>query len=143
MVSRIKQAALASALAATALGGISPAMAQGYPSDYGGYRHRDRGDSTGAAILGGVVGIAIGALIASSGSKNKHKRHYRRDLEYRDGYYYDRDGRRCDENGRPYDDGQGYYQRRGYEGGYGDRSGGRGYDDRYARDGDRGYYRGN
>ena len=146
MVSRIKQAALASALAATALGGISPAMAQGYPSDYGGYRHRDRGDSTGAAILGGVVGIAIGALIASSGNKNKHNRRHRDGLQYRDGSYYDRDGRRCDRDGRPYDDGgQGYYQRRGYEGGYNGRDGDRGYDDRYARDdryGDRNYNRG-
>ena len=41
------QTALAGALAATALTSVTPAMAQGY----GGYRHRDRGDSTGAAIV--------------------------------------------------------------------------------------------
>jgi hypothetical protein len=140
MLSRLKKAALASALAATALTSVTPAMAQGYPGDYGGYRHRDRGDSTGAAIIGGVIGIAIGALIASGGNKkNKHKRH-RADLEYRDGSYYDREGRRCDRDGRPYDEDQGYYQRRGYNGGYADR----GYGDRYSNDqGDRGYYRGN
>ena len=117
MFSPLKKTALAGALAATALTSVTPAMAQGY----GGYRHRDRGDSTGAAIVGGIVGIAIGALIASSGNKNKH-RGYRNDLEYRDGYYYDRQGRRCDREGRPYED-QGYYQRRGYGDGSDDRYG--------------------
>lgn len=132
MVSRIRKAALASALVATALTGASPALAghRDYYDDYG-YRHRDRGDSTGAAIVGGIVGIAIGALIASAGNKNKkHKRH-RGDWEYRDGYYYDRDGRRYDRDGRPYEDG--YYQRRGYGDGYGDRDDGRYTDRTYPR----------
>lgn len=126
MTSRIKKAALASALAATTLASASPAMAQGYP--YGGYRHRSHGDTTGAAIVGGIVGIAIGALIASSGN-NHHRNYARNGWEWRDGYYWDRDGRRYDRNGRPcdedgnyrgrgYGDRDGYYDRRGYGEGY-------------------------
>ena len=133
MFSFAKKAVLATALAATSLTAVSPAMAQGYPyGSYGnnGYRQHDRGDSTGAAIVGGIVGIAIGALIASSGNKNHHRGNdnaYRNGWEWRDGYYwdrgghrYDRDGRNCDDDrdssysGRGQDYGNGYYNRRGY-----------------------------
>lgn len=147
MFSFAKKAVLATALAATSLTAVTPAMAQGYPyGSYGGsgYRNHDRGDSTGAAIVGGIIGIAIGALIASSGNKNNHRRDrnyaYRNDMEWRDGYYWDRDGRRYDRDGRPCDDdrdgyssgrgpdyGNGYYQWRGYRDGDGYRDGYRGY----------------
>jgi hypothetical protein len=39
-----------------------------------------RGDTTGAAVAGGIIGLALGAAIASSG----------RDRYYDDGYYYGR-----------------------------------------------------
>lgn len=153
MTNRIRKFALATALGAMTLGSVSPAMAQG--GYYGGgYHHRDRGDTTGAAIVGGIVGIAIGALIASSGNKDRNR--YRdRGWEYRDGYYWDREGRCYDRNGRLIDrggyrgsDGYGsdYYRGNdGYRDGYRN-DGYRGDGDYYARrgyrDGD-GYYRGN
>lgn len=145
MFSFAKKTALAAALAATALTSVTPAMAQGYPyGDYGGgYRRHDRGDSTGAAIVGGIVGIAIGALIASSGNKNRHRGNdsaYRNGWEWRDGYYwdrsghrYDRDGRNCDEDrdsrysDRGQDYGNDYYGRRGYRDGDNYGGGYRGY----------------
>jgi hypothetical protein len=118
-----KKATIATALAATALTAASPAMAR----DYYGYHHH--GDSTGAAIAGGMIGLALGAVIASAASNHNHD--YRnRGWEYRDGYYWDREGHRYDSNGRRYDDSD-YYARRGYRDGY--------YGDGYS--GDR-YYRG-
>ena len=135
MTNRIRKFALGSALAAMTLGSVSPAMAQG--GYYGGgYHHRDRGDSTGAAIVGGIVGIAIGALIASSGNKH-HNRYRDRGWQWRDGYYWDRDGRRYDRNGRPCDE-DGY----GYRGGNYRGSDGYGSDHYRGRDGYRDGYRG-
>lgn len=85
----LKKAVLATALAASAFTAASPAMARGY----GGYGYRHHGDATGAAIAGGVIGLALGAIIASSA--NHHDDYYRdRGWEYRDGYYWDRDGHR-------------------------------------------------
>lgn len=153
MTTRIRKFAFASALAAMTLGSVTPAMAQGYPYGYGdnGYRHRDRGNSTGAAIVGGIVGIAIGALIAGSGNKDRN-RYRNRGWSYRDGYYWDREGRRynrdgqhCDEYGNPYRGG--YRGSDGYGGDYYRGNGGyRGHGDYYARrgyrEGER-YYRGN
>ena len=132
MFSFAKKAVLATALAATSLGTVTPAMAQGY---YG-YRHHS-GDTAGAAIAGGIVGIALGALIASSGNHN-HRHYadnsYRNGWEWRDGYYWDQQGHRYDRDGRPCDDYRnGYYERRGY-GGY---EGNRGYEG--YREGHRGY----
>jgi hypothetical protein len=147
MFSFAKKAALATVLAATSLTAVTPAMAQGYSyggyGDYGdyGYRNHDHGDSTGAAIVGGIVGIAIGALIASSGNRNNHRNSaYRNGWEWRDGYYWDREGRRYDRDGRAYNDnrngyytgrtqdyGNDYYQRRGYRDGDGYRDLYRGY----------------
>ena len=149
MTTRIRKFAFASALAAMTLGSVSPAMAQGYPYGNGGYRNHDRGDSTGAAIVGGIVGIAIGALIASGGNRDRDR--YRdRGWEWRNGYYWDRQGHRYDRHGRRHDDDR-YYNGGGhYRGsdGYGNdeyrgRDGYRGdegyYDRRGWRDGDRGY----
>ena len=124
-MSFLKQATIATVLGATALTSVSPAMAQGY------YGHRSGGDTTGAAIAGGIIGLALGAIVASSVNKhNDYDRRYAdRGWQYRDGYYWDRQGRRYDRDGRPFDDNNrsGYYDRRGY-------------DDRGYGYGDRGYY---
>jgi len=78
----IRKTILAVALGAATLTAASPAMA-----DDGRYRHRGGGDTTGAAIAGGVVGLALGAAIASSAND----RRYDRDYYYDDrDYYYDR-----------------------------------------------------
>jgi hypothetical protein len=65
---------LASALGAATLTAAAPAMAD----PYHGYR-RGGGDTTGAAIAGGVIGLALGAAIAS-GNRGDY---------YDSGYYYD------------------------------------------------------
>jgi hypothetical protein len=74
---------LAGAAAATA----TPAAAQyyrgGYHGDYGGYHHHH--DNAGPAIAAGVLGLALGAAIASNG----HSYYY--DRPYYGGYYDDGD----------------------------------------------------
>jgi len=126
----LTKAVLATTLGATALTAASPAMADTYRSN--------RGDTTGAAIAGGIIGLAIGAIIASS-SNNHDRDDYRyryadRGWTWRDGYYWDRQGHRYDRDGRRYDR-DGYYSRRGYDDrGYGKHD--RGYygrDDYYGR----------
>lgn len=69
----LTKAVLGTTLAATALTVAAPAEAQRYR------RHYRGGDTTGAAILGGVAGLAIGAAIASSNNRDRY---------YRDDYYY-------------------------------------------------------
>lgn len=89
----------ASFLAASA----TPADAQRY------YRHRDHGDDAAIAIGAGILGLGVGAAIASS------NRGYGRNQGYYDRGYYDQGY---------YDQGyydQGYYGNRGY------------YDDGYRR----------
>ena len=76
-MSIIRKAALGAALGAAALTASTPAMADRY---YG-YRHHD-GDATGAAIAGGVIGLALGAAIASSNNDRYYDRGY-----YDRGYY--------------------------------------------------------
>ncbi len=67
---------MGAALFATALSAAAPAEAQ----RWGGYRHRDRGgDVAAGALLGGIVGLGVGAAIAGSN----------RDRYYDRGYYYD------------------------------------------------------
>lgn len=139
-MSMFKKATLATVLGATALTAASPAMANPY---YG--NHRRGGDTTGAAIAGGIVGLALGAIIASSANNRRddyRTRYQNRGWTWRDGYYWDREGRRYYRDGRPCDDDRdGYYDRRGYdERGYGQSD--RGY---YGRDnyyGDRNYRHG-
>lgn len=111
MTSFLKKTALGTALAATALASATPAMARDS------YHRRDNGNVAGAAIAGGIIGLALGAIIASSDNDRDRDRRYR-DYDrrvYRDGYYYNgRDGYRYD---RRYRDGGDYY-RRGYRDGY-------------------------
>lgn len=72
-----KKTVLATGLASMALASAAPAEAQRY------WRHRDRGgDAAAGAIIGGVIGLGLGAAIASSN----------RDRYYDRGYYYDRGG---------------------------------------------------
>lgn len=100
----LTKAGLSVALAATALTVAAPADAQRY-------RRYDRGggDVATGAIIGGIVGLGLGAAIASS---NRRDRGY-----YNDGYYYDRRAYRRDRRqfrNRGYYPPQGYYAPRGY-----------------------------
>jgi hypothetical protein len=73
----LKKAGLGIALAATALTAAAPADAQRWGRGYRG--HRGGGDAAAGALLGGIVGLGVGAAIAS----NNRGRYYDR------GYYYD------------------------------------------------------
>jgi hypothetical protein len=79
MAGFIKKAVLGTALAASSLAATAPADAQ-----YRGYRgHRGGGDAAAGAIIGGIVGLGLGAAIASG---NNRDRYYDRGY-YNDGYY--------------------------------------------------------
>ncbi len=95
----MKKAGLGIAMAATALTAAAPADAQRWGGYYG--RHRG-GDATASALLGGIVGLGVGAAIASSNRNRYYDRGYYYDAPpppppvyrdrgfYRDrGYYYD------------------------------------------------------
>ena len=126
----IKKATLATALAASALASATPAMARDH------YRHGG-GDTAAWAIGAGILGIAIGAAVASSNHDRDRydDRRYNDGYNgggyydnsgwaYRDGYYWDREGRRYDRyeyqrwqrdhDGRRGYDRDEYYQRRGW-----------------------------
>jgi hypothetical protein len=75
----LKKAGLGIALAATALTAAAPADAQRWGRGYRGHRG---GDVAGAAVLGGILGLGVGAAIAS----NNRGRYYDRGY-YNDGYY--------------------------------------------------------
>jgi hypothetical protein len=79
----VKKAALGLALGATAIGmTAAPAQAQRY------YRHyHHHGDTTGAALLGGIVGLGVGAAIASSNHDRYYDRGYYNNGYYNNGYY--------------------------------------------------------
>jgi hypothetical protein len=85
MTTLLKKAGLGAALAATALTGLaSPAEAQ-YRGHY--YGH---GDATGAALIGGLAGLAIGAAIATSANHDRARYYddrYDRPNYPADGYY--------------------------------------------------------
>jgi hypothetical protein len=87
MTGLIKKTVLGGALAASTLVAVAPAEAQYYRG------RRDRGgDVAAGAILGGIVGLGVGAAIASSN----------RDRYYDRGYYYDRGPRGYYNNYQPY-----------------------------------------
>lgn len=98
-MSIIKKTILGTALAASALAATTPAMARDY------YRGHD--NTAAVAIGAGVVGLALGAIIASSNDHDRYRDRYydsgyaygpayNSGWYYRDGYYWDRDGRRYD-----------------------------------------------
>ena len=102
MTNFMKKAGLGIAMAATTLAVAAPADAQRY-----GYRHYNRGgDATGAAIVGGIIGLGLGAAIASSNNNRYNDRGY-----YNNGYYNNGYGQ-YDRGYNPYD--RGYYPRNGY-----------------------------
>ncbi|MEJ2409653.1 MAG: hypothetical protein P8Y58_13820 [Novosphingobium sp.] len=131
-MSIIRKAALGTALAATALVSASPAMARDH--------HRSHDNTAAVAIGAGVIGLALGAIIASSGHDRDRDRdrYYRSSYSYgpaytsgwyyRDGYYWDRDGRRYNraEYRRHYRD----HDRRDSDG-WRDRNNRRDHDNRY------------
>ena len=94
-MSIFKKTALGAALAATALASTTPAMARD--------THRGNDNTAAVAIGAGVIGLALGAIIASSDS-GRDDGYYRTSYAYgpaytagwyyRDGYYWDRDGHR-------------------------------------------------
>ncbi len=95
----MKKAGLGIALAATALTAAAPADAQRWGGYYG---HRRGGDATASALLGGIVGLGIGAAIASSNRPRYVDRGYYYDAPpppppvYRErNYYYDTYQPRC------------------------------------------------
>lgn len=77
----IKKMVLGAALGASALTAAAPASAQ-YYRGYG-YRHHD--DDAGVAIGAGVLGLALGAAIASN-SGRRYDRGYYNDRPYYNGY---------------------------------------------------------
>jgi hypothetical protein len=83
MANLIKKAVLGVTLGASVLVAVAPtAEAQRY-------RRHHRGDSTGAAIVAGVAGLAIGAALASDRRYDYDRRYYRDHGYYpTDGYYY-------------------------------------------------------
>lgn len=82
---------LTAALAAITFGGaIAATAAPAEARDHRGYYRYDRHhhhDNTGAAVAAGVVGLALGAALASS--SNNHG-YYSRGYAYNDRYYGDR-----------------------------------------------------
>lgn len=76
-----RKAALAVALAATALVSTSPAQARD------GWRHRGGDDTAAIAIGAGIIGLAVGAAVASS---HDDDRYYDRGYYYEGGYAYPR-----------------------------------------------------
>lgn len=88
MTGLFKKAGLGVALAATALATAAPAQAQYYDH----YRHRGNGgDVAAGAVLGGILGLGVGAAIASSnrGRYDSYDRgYYNRGYSYDQGYYY-------------------------------------------------------
>jgi hypothetical protein len=87
-----KKTAIAAGLAATALASTTPAMARDY--------HRGNDNTAPVAIGAGILGLAVGAIAASSNNNDRYYgnryegRAYVNDWSYRDGYYWDRGGGR-------------------------------------------------
>lgn len=80
----LTKAVLGTTLAATALTAAAPADAQRY-------RRWHRDNDAGVAIAGGIVGLALGAAIASSANDRYDRDYYYRSRGYRadyDDYYY-------------------------------------------------------
>lgn len=121
MTSIFTKTALGAALAATALVSATPASAREY------YGERDRGgDTAGAAIVGGVIGLALGAIIASSSNRHQDRTRYDRRYNnrgYNGGGYYNQGqtGYNNGYNNGYYNNGSNGYN--GYDNTYNDRRG--------------------
>ncbi len=101
-MSIFKKSILTGTLAATALVATAVTATPAAARD----RHRGGDDTAAIAIGAGVVGLALGAIIASSNNDRDRYRDryydrgyayapaYNSGWSYRDGYYWDRDGRR-------------------------------------------------
>lgn len=77
----VSKAALGLVAGATLLAAAAPAQAQSYRYDHD-------GDNTGAVIVAGIAGLAIGAALAADNNRG-----YDYDRRYYDQrYYYDRGG---------------------------------------------------
>jgi hypothetical protein len=104
-------------MAALTLAGTGLAAAPASARDWGGYRHH--GDDAGYAIAGGIVGLALGAVLAS------HHDHYDRDHDrygqpYGYGGYSNYNGYNNYDGYRGYDrNPNGYGQPYGYSQPYG------------------------
>lgn len=98
MTGMLKKTVLGGVLAATTLTAAVPAEAQWR----GGYRgHRGGGgDAAAGAIIGGIVGLGLGAAIASNNNRGGY---YDRGY-YRDGYYAQPRGYYAEPRGYYYDD---------------------------------------
>ncbi len=70
---------ITASMAALTLAGTGLAAAPASARDWNGYGYRHHGDDAGYAIAGGIIGLALGAALAS------HHDHYDRD-HYRYGY---------------------------------------------------------
>ena len=82
--------ALTTAIAALTLGGAvcataAPAEAQYYRGGYGGHYYGHRHNDGGAALAAGVVGLALGAALASN--SHPYYGHSYRHSYYAPGYY--------------------------------------------------------
>jgi hypothetical protein len=124
MTNIITKTALGAALAASAVVSAAPASAHDY------YGERERGgDTAGAAIVGGVIGLALGALVASSTNHHQDRARYDRryyNRGYNGGGYYNQGqtGYYNGSNNGYYNNGSdgyngydnSYYERRGYYG---------------------------
>jgi hypothetical protein len=63
----ISRASILGAAALVASLALTPAAHADRWHGHGGYYHHNRGNAAGAAIIGGLVGLGLGAAIASSG----------------------------------------------------------------------------
>jgi hypothetical protein len=79
---------LTTAMAALTFGGaIAATAAPAEARDRGNYYRHDRhGNNTGAAVAAGVVGLALGAALASSGNR-RSSGYYNNGYYSNDGYY--------------------------------------------------------
>jgi len=113
MFRKFARAALTAAFAFGTLAAGSSAQARD------GYRHRGGDDDAAIAIGAGIVGLAIGAAIASDGHRHRHYDDYYYDRpypRYRNYYRYDRYPRHYRPKHRSYRRHDRYYDDRGWRG---------------------------
>ena len=112
----LTKAGLAITLAATTLTAAAPADAQRYRR----YNRGGGGDVATGAIIGGVIGLGVGAAIASSNRRDRYydRGYYNGGGYHNDGYVYDRRDlrreRRQLRRERRFLRNQSYYAPRGY-----------------------------